>query len=136
MIWIKRFFYYFFWSVLIGAIYYLGIYIKDKISISYGIETSFNYIPVIIYTLVFPVIMGILLRLPKLITEIKENKKWTLDWKKFTAIALPTISIFVIYTFLQIYILSVPAPRILLFNPGITIAGIVLGYTFLDSLKK
>jgi len=46
--------------------------------------TSANF--TILSVVVFPIIIGALLRLP---CEVKENKKWAFDWSKFIAIGLP-----------------------------------------------
>lgn len=87
-----------------------------------------------------PIGIGALLKLPNLIIENKQDKQWTFDWIKFIAIILP-----------YLYIISVSILPFVPLGEGIsavpdiirsgsptiqTIAGVVLGYTLLDSLKK
>lgn len=96
--------------------------------------------PVVLFTTLFPIIIGLLLRLPKLIIEMKQNKLWTFDWIKFIAIGLPTLYIIsmVILPFTPMGEGSIKVPEILwIGSPTIQIiAGIVFGYTLLDCLKK
>ncbi|UOQ92149.1 hypothetical protein MUO14_16855 [Halobacillus shinanisalinarum] len=101
---------------------------------------EFELFPVIIFAAIFPVVIGLFLRLPKLIIEIKENKQWTFDWVRFIAIALPSLYIITMsilpYSSLGEGSISIPEV-ILIGSPTVTtIAGIVFGYVLLDSFKK
>lgn len=129
-----RFLYYFIWTIVIGLISYVGM--KLQLKIEYHAVREFNYTPLAIYAVIFPLVVGVLLRLPKLIVEIKEQRKWHFDGVKFLAIALPTLSI------ITLFILHHSGARTTInffFTGGSTfviIAGIVLGYTFVDCLKE
>ncbi|MFD2629986.1 hypothetical protein [Oceanobacillus kapialis] len=101
---------------------------------------NFEIMPLVLFGILFPIVIGILLRIPKLIIEIKQHKQWTFDWVKFIAIAIPAL--FVIALSISPY-LSIPLDYMkipIIFMEGTptieTVAGIVLGYTFLDCLKK
>jgi len=87
-------------------------------------------------SIVFPFAVGILLRFPLLILEIKEKRKWTFDWQKFTAIAFPTL--FIITVFILAHSGIQTSVNFILIGGAnfISIAGIVLGYTLLDCLKE
>lgn len=118
--------------ILLGAEYQFQLEEKAK--------RDFELIPIALYATVFPIFIGLLLRVPKMILEKKQNKQWAFDWVKFTAVALPcvyilTISLLPYFSFAAD---SMHVPLILMIaSPTIqTIAGIVLGYTFLDSLHK
>lgn len=101
---------------------------------------NYEVMPVVLFATIFPIVVGFLLRLPKLILEIRQNKQWTFDWSKFIAVALPSIYIvsMSILPYSPLGEGSIKIPEIIMFgNPTIQIiAGIVLGYIFLDSLKK
>jgi|SRR5699024_3730819 len=129
---IKRFLYYFGWTIMIGFIIYWGM--KYQSQLEETAKREFELFPVIIFAAIFPVVIGLLLRFPKLIIEIRENKQWTFDWVRFVAIALP--SLFIITMSILPY--SYPITEIILIGgPTITtIAGIVFGYVLLDSVKK
>ncbi|WP_245804788.1 hypothetical protein [Halobacillus hunanensis] len=101
---------------------------------------EFELFPVIMFAAIFPIVIGLFLRLPKLIIEIKENKQWTFDWVRFIAIALPSLYIITmsILPYSPLGQGSISIPEIILIgSPTVTtIAGIVFGYVLLDSFKK
>lgn len=99
-----------------------------------GLE--FNLIPVVLFTAIFSVVMGGLLRFPQLVIEIKENKKWTFDWPKFIAVRLPTLLILILYIYS--YTGMKPAIHLIIIgDPTLaTFAGIVFGYTLLEGKKN
>ncbi|GAQ17680.1 membrane protein [Oceanobacillus picturae] len=100
---------------------------------------KFEVMPVVLYGIIFPFVIGLLLRLPKLLIEMRQNKHWTFDWIKFIAIAIPTLCVIAMailpYTaaaeFIKIPLIMMEGTPIIQ-----TITGIVLGYTLLDCLKK
>lgn len=135
---IKRFLYYFCCSVVIGFIFYLGY--RYQVHLKKEAGMTFKNFPVMVFTFVFPIIKGMLLRLPKLIIEIKVKQPWTFDWVKVLAVGLPALYI----TFLPILAYTFPSMNLLfaheiLFENTvmiITTTGIIFGYTLIDSLKK
>ncbi|WP_342598020.1 hypothetical protein MHB48_10360 [Psychrobacillus sp. FSL H8-0483] len=134
----KRFMYYFIWVLIIFIICYLGsqYYMRLK-AIA---ESTFDYKGTLIFYFVFPILMGMLLKLPGLVKDIKQQKKWTFDWVKLLAIGTPTLYIATIpiwtYKSFGEHFLFADYFRITIFTPFITVAGIVLGYCLLDVLKK
>lgn len=134
----KRFFYYFGWTIGIGFILYLGA--KYQLHLQHKAIVTFEITPVILFATIFSFTIGVLLRLPKLISQIKQNKQWTFDWIKFSAIGLPSLCILFIYVFILYLpesILPFIPQAIFLQSPTIQmIAGVVLGYILLDSIKK
>ncbi|MFD2130302.1 hypothetical protein ACFSKI_03465 [Pseudogracilibacillus auburnensis] len=134
----KRFLYYFGWTIVIGIIIYFRA--KYQLRLQQEASVTFEIVPVVLLSTIFPFAIGMLLRLPKLLNEIKQNKQWTFDWIKFIAIGLPSLCILLIYVslfYLPESILLLMPQAIFLGNPTIhTIAGVVFGYTLLDSLKK
>ncbi|MFH5780133.1 hypothetical protein [Heyndrickxia oleronia] len=101
---------------------------------------TFNLTPVIWFAIIFPIIIGMLLRLPKLIIQMIERKSWTFDWVTVISIGIPALYILLLpyfsYTSLGMYL---PFARnfIILENTIMTTtAGIVFGYVLLTSIKK
>lgn len=93
-----------------------------------------------IYSIVLPILFGMILRLPTLMKEIKEKKQWSVDWVKLCAIGIPTLYISQA-SFLYYYLPNVTLPFsvTLVRNsdmPLATISGMIFGYIVLDSLKK
>lgn len=102
-------------------------------------QITFNPFPLRAYIALFPVVIGLLIRTPKFILQIKERESWTYDWIKFTAIGLPTLYV-VLMAFLPFSPLGegwLPVPKILLFSETTvpTVAGLVFGYMVLASFK-
>ena len=133
----NRFLFIFFSTVVIGSIFYLGLEYQMRLREESAIV--FDIKPYIMFSTIFSIFMGMLLRLPKLIIEIKDKKKWSFDWMKVTIIGIPSL-----------YIATIPLVTInmgtnLLFSNTImmlgdftftSIAGVILGYVLLDSLKS
>ncbi|MFZ3579752.1 hypothetical protein [Virgibacillus sp. DJP39] len=133
----KRFLYYFVWTIIIGIIVYLGI--KYQIHLGEEAKREFKMLPVVRFTTIFPIIIGLSLRLPKLIIEVKEKRQWTFDWIKVVAIGLPTLYIAALpilsTTSLGENLFLIKEIMLIRSSTLITTAGIVFGYILLDSLK-
>jgi hypothetical protein len=131
----RKFLRYFFWTVVIGSIYYAGSRYELHL-IEHG-QMNYNFWPAVIFATIFPVLIGILLRLPKLIKEIKLEKVWKLNWIKLLAVGLPTFYVALVpllsFTILGKYLLF--AMDIIHLDLS-TLAGVIFGYVLLDSFKK
>ncbi len=134
----KRFLYYVTCTVVIGIMLYMGT--KYQIHLKEESTQTFELMPFIIFTALFPIVIGMLLRLPKLMIEIKEKKTWTFDWIKIVAIGLPSlyVALIPIFAFSSFGSNFPLANNIVLFGDKAitTIAGLIFGYVLLDSLKE
>ncbi|WP_228552358.1 hypothetical protein [Gracilibacillus salitolerans] len=118
------------------------IFFGAKYQFYLGEEASqtFEMIPYLIFVTIFPILIGMLLRLPKLIIEVKDKKRWTFDWLKLVAIGIPALYI----ALLPVMPFTLAGTRLLFAKEVmltdnttlITTAGIVFGYVLLDILKK
>lgn len=111
--------------------------VRYQLHIEEQAQMNFELLPILIYTAIFPIVIGLLLRVPRLVIEIKENRRWTFDWIGFAAIAVPCL--YILTMSILPYFVHMPIPKIILVggSPMITtVAGIVFGYVLLDSLKK
>ena len=134
----KKFSFYFVSTIVIGFILYLAMGYQERLRKE--VAETFNYMTSIAPVTIFPILFGLLLRLPKLILEIKEKKQWSFDWIKFVAIGIPSLYI-AMMPMLQVFFgmkLLFGREILLLVDPiaFTTIAGIVFGYVLLGSLKK
>lgn len=134
----KRLLYYVGWFLVIGSIIYLGT--SYKIQLQIHASETFNLRPVVLFTSLFPIIIGILLKLPQFITEIRLKKQWTFDWLRFIVVGLPPLCILSLYMNME-YIpetIITFIPQAILFGMDTIqpIAGIVFGYVLLDSFKS
>ncbi len=133
----RSFLYYIIWTILLSVIIYFGtmFHLNLKASMRY----DDYYIPYLLYVILFPIVVGMLLRLPKTIHVLRGNQQKSYDWIKLLAINIPII----LFLFIPIinytseilpYFLIQPlmiVDNILL----MTIAGIVFGYVILDCIK-
>lgn len=102
-------------------------------------KVTYKYpMALVLFTPLFPVAIGILLRLPKFILEIMSRKPWTLDWVRLLAIGIPTLAVLVMWTLAFSGYGGGPVSKFLVVTqPTLTtIAGIALGYILLDSIKE
>lgn len=100
---------------------------------------NFEIMPIVLYGIIFPIVIGLLLRLPKLFIEIRQNKPWRFDWIKFVAIAIPTLYVIAMSIFPYTPVAAIINTPLIIMEGTPTIqiiVGIVLGYTLLDCLKE
>lgn len=134
----KRFVYYFAWTLAIVFIVYIGTVIEANI-----VETAretYELFPRVLFVATFPVILGFLMRLPRFLLERKEQKFRGFDWFKFLAVGVPSLY-FVVMTFLPYTSIGAAIPSFMMTSQTslTTIAytaGIVFGYVLLDSFHK
>lgn len=114
-------------------IIYLGF--KIGIYLEAAAQTNYNVMPIVIYDIIFPIMIGLLVRLPKFIMDVKENISFTFDWVKFSVVAIPTL--FVLITFFLSFSGYIIAPYFIIIGSVrlVTICGFILGYIILDSFK-
>lgn len=137
----KRFLYYFIWTLAIGFIVYIGTIIEGNISEAASV--NYDVLPPLMFLAIFPVIIGLLLRLPRFLLERKERREPGFDWLKFLAVGLPSLYV-VLMTFLPFTSLGegwLLIPTFMTTSGNsittiATIAGLVFGYVLLDCFNK
>lgn len=129
----KRFLYMICWMLVIGFLFYCAI--QWRMSLVILMKEEFLFLPLMIFTVVFPIILGMLLRLPKLILEWKQYNKWSYDWMKFFVVALPNL--FVLIIFVLSYFNLFTVMHVFIVGDYIlpTVVGLVFGYVLLDCIK-
>ncbi|WP_047985550.1 hypothetical protein [Ornithinibacillus californiensis] len=135
----KRFLYYFGCTLVVGIVLYIGVKYQTHLQIE-G-QKTFEPQSYIAFKSVFPIIIGVILGLPKLILVAKEKTEWTFDWIKAMVIGLPTLYV----TILPIIAFDTPFGANLPFVSEVltlghtmivTTTGIIFGYVLIDSLKR
>ncbi|QDY46597.1 hypothetical protein HF394_17645 [Planococcus glaciei] len=134
----KRFLYYFIWTMAIGLVLYVGMYFQQQLT--EWSKTPFNLFPLQVYIALFPVAIGLLLRTPKFLLQFKNGGPWSFDWILFTAVGLPALYL-VLMAFLPFSSLGegwLPIPALLIVGGTTvsTVAGLVFGYSVLASFKE
>lgn len=134
---LKRFLYYFIWVLAVGFVLYGGMQLQQ--TLAERAQMLFDPFPLQLFIALFPVAIGLLIRIPKLLLQIKENRDWNFDWILFAAVGLPALYL-VIMTFLPFSSIGegwLPVHLFLYVNGSTvtTIAGLVFGYVLLESFK-
>lgn len=120
--------------IVIAFVFYVGM--KWRIQIEEKASLEINVFPVILFAVIFSVVMGLLFRLPKLIIEIRSNKKWIFDLPKFLAISLPSLLILILFVVPYLGLIP-PLNFFIISGPTLpTMVGVVFGYSILDCLKR
>ena len=134
----KRFIIYLVWVIIIGFAIYCGLIFRNYLT--KGEEISLETYPIMLFTYIFPILTGILLRLPKFFAEKKGKKKWSFDWIKLITIGAPALYA----AFLPLLYFTSFGEQLLFAHEVnllgdttilTTIAGLIFGYVFLDSVK-
>lgn len=126
------------WTVVIGFIFTLMFKI-EKTFIEQA-SKDFTLHQTYIYISLFPIFLGILLRLPKFIKDIRYKRNWSIDWLKLIVIGLPTLYI----SQINIIYFFIPNGHLLPFTTRLShysstsffeITGLIFGYILLDSIN-
>ncbi|PID21617.1 hypothetical protein CSV61_07895 [Sporosarcina sp. P3] len=135
----RRFIYYFGWTMAIGMIMYVGATYQFQLKQEY--MKNYNAQSFVFFSTIFSIGIGMLLKLPNLLIEMKENKQWTFDWATFIGIGLPSLAV----CSMGVLLFTPVGESMFPFVPEIiypgnspiqTIAGVVFGFILLDSVKK
>ncbi|KAA0546984.1 hypothetical protein FZW96_13445 [Bacillus sp. BGMRC 2118] len=126
------------WAVVIWG--FLAIGIKIHLHLENGYKETFEFIPYMIFSMLFPIFMGMLLRLPNVVKELMNKCRLRIQfhWKKMLTFGLPafylTFSPVFYYTSIGEY-LPFAAQLSQDSSSGLTsITGLLFGYVVLDSL--
>jgi len=117
---------YFLWVVLVGCFI---VWARANL---YKIALNNEMNPMIfIFVMILPILIGLLLALPKFVSVILKPGVWTFDLVKFIAVGLPS---FLAAGAMSIFWVILPS----LFKSSIlaTTGGIVFGYVMLTSFAK
>lgn len=139
---LKRFLGYFLYMVFIGfVLYWAGVYehyLKELVRKTYETRIMLHY------RVSFPVILGVLLALPRFISTARNPGQWCIDWVKLLAVSLPFLyAVFFVLTYFSPLgslfpgWLMRPGRELFSISPiPITVFGIIFGYTLLSAVKK
>ncbi|MCM3601037.1 hypothetical protein M3175_09865 [Robertmurraya korlensis] len=134
----KRLTKYLFVTVLFAIILFIGAFIQLEIQ-EYQ-RSNYRMVPLMSFVSFFPILIGMFLRVPGLIRDIKQNKCRGIDWVKVLLMGIPSLYI-ALYPFF--FSIGIPVTFVFLTNLLLgtsyvttTIAGVVSGYILLGSLKR
>ncbi len=91
----KRFLYYFAWTIGIGVVVYAGLQFQQSLVVRS--QETFNPIPLWVYIAIFPIVIGLLMRLPKFLQERTERRIIGFDWSKFLAVSIPALTVIIVF---------------------------------------
>jgi hypothetical protein len=105
-----------------------------------NLATAFTTAGYIVYYSIYPVLIGMLLSVPGLYSNIRQEGRISLDWTRLGAVGIPALAL----TLSQILYWFTPIGRIIapvlpgwgLVKDIVVVGGIILGYTLLSSIRK
>ncbi|QHE50979.1 hypothetical protein [Pontibacillus sp. HMF3514] len=131
---VKHALFYLGWTIGIGVLLFQGGLLLYRMK--YNSMMTYEHLPYLIAFTLFPIILGISLRIPSIWLR-RNNTKWGFDWVKFVFVGVPAAYV----TFSMIWALTPLNQYPPLIHSGFlnqdipTLAGVVLGYILLDSLR-
>lgn len=127
----------------LGFILNLGFKITQVVEKMRTIE--FNPKPFHIYSIVFPVILGLYIALPEFTANSQKQGRWEINWLRLIIVGLPTLY-FLINPYLYYYsplgsVISklrnfCPFTAVILNKTTHSLGGVLFGYTVLSSIRK
>ncbi len=130
---LKRFLTIFLYTIFVIYIFYLGEVFLQHLR-QQGQRTLTDYWLVAIA--LFPIMMGLIIALPKFLREAQKDGDWEIDWVKLIAIGIPVLylTIFPLVFVLPFLSTLYPYP-IHRYLPN-NVSGVVLGYLVLSVMHK
>lgn len=125
-------------AVLLVFLIYWGSRFFQDLRITAG--RTYHPIPVVVFSSLFPIIIGIYLALPNFFSKIKRQGDWKIDWSKHAF--LGTVSLLLALTPILYFLSPIGqcAPWLVVwlidFSQGYTIAGVVFGFLLLSVPQK
>lgn len=136
----KRFLSYFLYSIVMISI--LVGFLKYQIHLNQQASMTFNSLPSMIYSITFPIVMGVLLGIPELINRVKNRTSSVFNWVMFLAVGIPTLYIVFVpllyFTKLGDYLpfASIFVQSDLIGASITTMGGVVFGYLLINCFKN
>ena len=121
-----------------GLIVYWGVKYEEELGVLEQFASNINPFPLMIFTTVFPIVIGVLIAIPGLASNFIKTGSWSVNWIKMVVIGLPTfiVSISYLMYFSKIGKYLHITSSWVINGKVITISGIIFGYTVLASIYK
>ena len=139
----ERFIGLFLYTIIVVFIYFWGERYEDYLR--FIASTNNNRGPYMIFYAVFPIVIGLIIFLPKFIMELRKTGKWQVDWIKFIAVGIPALY-FAIFPVIWLISSQTQGSNLPLLNalypPPLSrylpnkLSGVVFGYILLSVLYK
>jgi len=130
-----RFMGYLFYTLFVGILVYWGVKYGQYLKIQ--ADRTFNGHSVYAYISCYPIVIGMLLAVPGLISRIQQEGKWIIDWQMLLPIGLPTLVFNISLLLNNSFLYKFDWYRLIFSDTRVyDISGIVCGYVLLSSLKR
>ncbi|MDQ7092008.1 hypothetical protein REC12_00165 [Desulfosporosinus sp. PR] len=132
----ERFIGYLVYTLFVGVVIYWGFMYEQYLKTQAG--RTFAPYPYYTFMALYPIFIGMILAVPRLIQRIRQEGKWRIDWQMLLPVGIPTF----LYNISMLLSFLLHAPllfkynwyQIMLSNPrSLDISGIVCGYIILAS---
>ena len=135
---IKKFISYFCYTlVMIGA---LIVFLLIYKSLNKQAEMNYNFIPVVTFSLLYPIVLGVLFALPGLLKRVRKDNAKGFNLGKFLGVGIPAVYVMVapLLSFTNIISIDLPLTHVLLsqYTGGVMIFSFVFGYITIDCIRR
>lgn len=133
----KRFLIYFIFSITMIFVLTAGFEYQEHVKeLS---QNNFDYMPSVIYSFLFPIVIGVLFGIPILVKRIRSAGVGGYDWAKFVAVCLPALYI-AILPLLYVNGITLPYIQTLISAPSLftllpSISEIVFGFVLVECVQ-
>ncbi|WP_088186755.1 hypothetical protein [Desulfosporosinus sp. FKA] len=131
----KRFMCYLLYTLLVGIAIYWGVKYGQYLKIQAG--RTFKLYSSYVFIACFPIVIGMLLAVPGLVSSFKQEGKWIIDWQMLLPVGVPTLVFNFSLLLNNPFLYKFDWYRLIFSDTRVyDISGIVCGYVLLSSLKR
>lgn len=136
----KRFLTHFLFTILFLIILYLGFWYK--FTLKFLVAKSLNPFYYLLFSALFPIVIGIILGFPRFFNTVKKPGKWSIDFIKLSAIGIPTLLInlsLILITYTPVKFFYIPTIFNLIMGSDssiVSLCGTIFGYLLISSFDK
>lgn len=131
----KRFLVYLFYILLLGIVVYWGARFGQYLRIQAG--RTYQPRPLYAFIAFYPIFIGILLAVPRLISRIRQEGSWVIDWQMLLPLGLPTLVFNINILLNNLFLFKFEWYKSIVMDTRVyDISGIICGYVLLASLTR
>jgi ABC-type sulfate transport system permease component len=132
---VKRFMGYLVYALFIGIVVYLGVKYGQYLKVQAG--RTFNPHSLYAFIAFYPIVIGMFLAVPGLVSRMQQEGKWIIDWQILLPIGLPTLVFNVNLLMNNLFLFRFEWYQSIVTDARVyDISGIVCGYVLLTSLTR
>ncbi|MCL6605383.1 MAG: hypothetical protein K6T94_21175 [Paenibacillus sp.] len=139
-IWVNNLFIYLGFLVIVTLVFIYGLKYQHHLQVE--ARTTYQSIPIIVFSVLFPISLGLLLGLLRFFELLRKTGEWTINWIKLCVFGLPSLYVSLLpllfWSGLSISYYDLPLGYLLVTSGTIahTISGLIFGFLLFYVLEK